>query len=400
MRKARFRWWHPPRSVHEERDEERRVTWLELFHDLVYVVIIAELAHSLSEHVNLKGIGTFVFLFIPVWWAWINGTYYHDLHGTRDISIRIFTFLQMFAVAAMAIFAHDALGETSTGFALAYAAHHSLLIYMWWRAGWHDALHRSITNRYNVGYSVSVLLFVISVFVSVPLRFVLWGVALFTDLITPTASLPLQRDDPAWGIPSASLIERFGLFTIIVLGESIVGVVQGVAEQLPLTVDVGLSGALGMVLAFGLWWTYFDFVFNRPVKPGVGWQVLWTYGHMPMVIGITAVGAGVLNVVAHEGLSLPNEVRWLLTGAITLTLTFIGVLMQIPRIDEAIKRSYRVGTLLLLSAGIAAIAVGVWGGSLTPVTLLTVLLVLMLIPIVYSVYVWLKTRIADELSLT
>ena len=101
LNRIRFRrWWQPPRPA-SDRPEERRVTFLELFYDLVYVVIIAELSHTLAGNMSLAGIGTFVFLFIIVWWAWFNGAMYHDLHGNNDIRTRVFTFLQMLTVAAM-----------------------------------------------------------------------------------------------------------------------------------------------------------------------------------------------------------------------------------------------------------------------------------------------------------
>ena len=108
------KWWQRPRNI-SERSEHRQVSFLELFYDLVYVVLIAELTHALADHIDLQHIAEFSFLFIITWWAWINGTAYHDFHGNNDIRTRIFTFLQMFTVAAMAVFAHDALGETSSG---------------------------------------------------------------------------------------------------------------------------------------------------------------------------------------------------------------------------------------------------------------------------------------------
>jgi len=74
LERIRFRrWWRPPRTA-SQRPEERRVTFLELFYDLVYVVIIAELSHALAEHISLAGFGTFVFLSIIVWWAWFRRT--------------------------------------------------------------------------------------------------------------------------------------------------------------------------------------------------------------------------------------------------------------------------------------------------------------------------------------
>jgi low temperature requirement protein LtrA len=144
----RFRdWWQPPRKA-GERLERRQVTFLELFYDLVYVVLIAQLSHALAGHISLAGLVSFAFLFIIVWWAWLNGTTYHDLHGNNDIRTRVFTFAQMLSVVAMAIFAHDALGETSVGFALSYAAFQLILTYLWWRTGVHDPDHRPLSRPY------------------------------------------------------------------------------------------------------------------------------------------------------------------------------------------------------------------------------------------------------------
>ena len=138
----------------------------------MYVVLIAELAHALSGHTDLAG---YAFLFVVVWWAWLNGTLYHDLHGNNDIRTRVFTFLQMFSVASMAVFAHSALGEGSAGFALSYAAFQLILTYLWWRTGVHDPDHRPLSQPYVLAFLDTTLLFVVSVFVAAPWRFYLWG---------------------------------------------------------------------------------------------------------------------------------------------------------------------------------------------------------------------------------
>ena len=265
--RSNFRkWWQPPRNI-RDREEERSVTFLELFYDLVYVVLIAELAHTLAEHINPTGVGGFVFMFLLVWVAWINGTLYHDLHGNNDIRIRVFTFLQMFTVAAMAVFAHDALGESAAGFALSFAAYQLVLTYLWWRTGVHDPDHRPLSQPYSLAFLISTLLFIASAFVPVPWRFYLWGLALVLSLLIPLYNLTQGRNNPdvqaqldiAMSV-SPSAVERFGLFTIIVLGEVIVGVVNGVAEHHHLSWTVGITAALGMLSAIGLWWVYFDFV--------------------------------------------------------------------------------------------------------------------------------------------
>src|SRR6185503_6312885 len=182
LERTRFRrWWQTPRPV-SNRHEERRVTFLELFYDLVYVVIIAELSHTLAEDITLIGIGSFVFLFVIIWWAWFNGAIYHDLHGNNDIRTRVFTFLQMLTVAAMAVFAHNAMGEGSTGFALAYAAFHFILTWLWWRTGLYDLNHRPLSQPYSSTFLITSVLFILSIFLLPPWRFMLWAVALLIDL--------------------------------------------------------------------------------------------------------------------------------------------------------------------------------------------------------------------------
>ena len=86
------------------------------------VVIISELTNAFSKNINFDGVVGFVFLFIIIWWAWLNGSSYHELHGQNDIRTRVFTFLQMFCVIAMAIFAQNALTTGYQGFAISYAA--------------------------------------------------------------------------------------------------------------------------------------------------------------------------------------------------------------------------------------------------------------------------------------
>jgi len=272
LERIRFRrWWQPPRPA-SNRPEERRVTFLELFYALVYVVIISVLSHALAEQITLTGIGTFVFLFIIVWWAWFNGAMYHDLHCNNDIRARVFTFLQMFTVAAMAVFVHNAIGEGSVGFALAYAAFHLILTWLWWRTGVHDPNHRPLSQPYSRTFLITSALFIVSIFVPAPWRFVLWVLSLLIDLsllslLWINTNTAIREEINRIVLISPSAVERFGLLIIIVLGEVIVGVVSGVAEHPHLSWQVGGIAALGMMIAIGLWWIYFDFVAGRPPIP-------------------------------------------------------------------------------------------------------------------------------------
>ncbi len=391
----RFReWWQPPRKAGEGL-EHRQVTFLELFYDLVYVVLIAELSHALAAHIGWVELGRFAFLFVVVWWAWLNGTTYHDIHGNNDIRTRVFTFLQMLSVVAMAIFAHDALGESSVGFALSYAGFQLILTYLWWRTGVHDPNHRILSRPYSATFLLNTLLFIASVFVPAPLRFILWGAALLLSLVLPVYIFSMGKKYPQAQAEidivssvSPSLVERFGLFTIIVLGEVIVGVVAGVSEHHHLNGLVGGTAALGTMIAISLWWVYFVFISHRIPGPGTVVVSIWYYLHLPMTMGVATVGAAVLNVVEHAGEHLSPEVRWLLISGISVTLISIAILtrtIQLAREDQPVARKGRRS--MLVSAALITL---LGFSSLEIIPLLVSLVLLMLAPVFFAFQVWIE----------
>jgi low temperature requirement protein LtrA len=387
-------WWQPPKRI-ADREAERSVTFLELFYDLVYVVIVAELAHALAGDVSWAGIGRFAFLFIIVWWAWLNGSIYHDLHGNNDIRTRVFTFLQMGSVAAMAVFAHDAMGESSAGFALSYAAFQLILLVLWWRTGVHDPDHRPLSQPYAVVFTLTTLLFVGSVFVMAPLRFYLWGIAVFASLQMPLYMSRLGRNNPAIQaqidlsmVVSPSLVERFGLLTIIMLGEVLAGTIRGLAEHPHLSWAAGITAVLGMGIAIGIWWFYFDAISHHAPRPGQNMTLTWMFLHLPLTIGIVAVGAAVLNVVENAGEMLPMAVRWLLVGACALVLVIIPLLMQTIRIPDEHQPLYRRGRRAGLAAAVFIALLGLT--NLGTIPLLIGVCLLLLAPVFYSLLAWIE----------
>lgn len=400
--KNRFRlWWQEPRRA-GDRIEHRQVTFLELFYDLVYVALVAELSHSLSSHISWAGLGRFAFLFIIVWWAWLNGSLYHDLHGNNDIRTRVFTFLQMFTVVAMAVFAHDALGESSVGFALSCAGFQLLLTWLWWRTGVYDEAHRPLAMPYVVTYLLSTILFLVSVFVAEPLRYYLWGAGLLLSLLAPLfwrlrsvtpeiqAQMDLSMD------VSDSLVERFGLFTIIVLGEVIIGIVSGVNENHELTWQVGIIAVLSMLVAIGLWWVYFDLISHHRPHRNMGIVFIWLYLHLFLTIGITAVGASVLNVVKHAGESLPDEVRWLLLAATAMTLIATAFLTRTTQILPEHQRVHDIGRRGLYISAALIIVLGFI--PLDAIPLLSIMVLLLLTPVFFGMRVWVEVAGSDIVS--
>jgi low temperature requirement protein LtrA len=282
--------WQPPRP-HGEQPRERVVGPLELFYDLAVVVLVAQAAHRLAGHLTWGGFGEFAVVFTLVWIAWANGSLHHELHGHDDARARITFLLQILVLAAMGASIPQAGGARGAAFAVAAAVLFAVLAVLWLLASRGD---RSEYRR--------------------PSRLFVAGTAACAVLLAGTAVLPVGARVPAWGvldvaylagfatvlltagparapglIVTDALTERFGAFIIIVLGETLTGVVAGLSGRpvRGLTLAVGL---VAIVVGFGAWWTYFDFAGNH--RPGTGRapSVRWILGHLPLTAAVAAMG--------------------------------------------------------------------------------------------------------------
>jgi low temperature requirement protein LtrA len=188
----------------------------------------------------------------------------------------------------------------------------------------------------------------VSAIVPAPLRFWLWGVALVIDVGTPLASAHLSVQAPPH---PAHLPERYGLFTIILLGESLVAVMKGMESQDGWSVSAALAAFLGMAIAFLVWWWYFDGAqgaAERTVRSPRDARafVVWSYVHLPLYLGIAVAGVGIEHIVtiAPDG-HLHGAEAWILGGAVSLlmlALTTIGLTSDRARHDALSARRSRL----------------------------------------------------------
>ncbi|HEY9729472.1 MAG TPA: low temperature requirement protein A [Chroococcales cyanobacterium] len=378
-------WLQPPRlRIGEENETEpRHATWLELFYDLVFVVAVSQLAHNLSKDVTLTGFLSFVALFIPVWWAWIGTTFYANRFDSDSIARRLLMGLQMLAVAALAVNVHYGLGETSIGFALSYAAARVVLVleYLW--AGWHIKAARGLTTHYAVGFTLAACLWLISAFVPIPFRFCLWALGLAIDFATPVTGQRHQRQL----LPHFEhLPERFGLFTIIVLGEAIIAVVNGVAEMKWNGMSA-LAAVFGFGIAFCLWWVYFENVGGSALRAaGASGRIkvfqIWLYIHLPLVIGLAATGVGVEHLIlSAANRALPDNERWLICGSLALCFLSLAILHRTGIIFYCKARTkHRLGAVAVL------ITLAIAGKTLLPIVVIAIVAVVCAIQVFLDIY--------------
>lgn len=360
----------------------RHATWLELFFDLVFVAIVGELAHTLVEEVSWASVLGFAALFVPVWWSWIGATFFANRFDTDDAIFRLLGGVQMLILIGMAVNVHAGLGETAVPFALSYVGVRAVLVLQYLSAWIAEPAARPLTSRYCVGFGLAAALWLVSVVLPPPWRFAFWIVGFVVEFATPL----LNRSTQALVPPHPEhLTERFGLFTIIVLGESVLGVVRGVAERESWQTSTAAAGGLGFAVAFALWWIYFDNVDDTVVTRLRFASQVWIYTHLPLVMGLTALGVGVEHLVAHDpGSPLADAERWLLCGAVALSLAAVGVvhLMTGPA-NDAQQREIRA-PFHLGGAG-AALALGAFGAGLRPLPLAAALAAVGLAQIVVDV---------------
>ena len=367
----------------EDTSRERRVGWLELFFDLVFVVVISQLSHHLAKHLDATGVLQFIALFVPVWWVWIGGMYYAERFETGDLSFRLFIFLQMLPVAGMALTVPHAFDGHWAQFATTYILARLIIIFLWWRGARHDPSFGPTAVRFNTGFVISVIFWSFSLFTSLEVSIGLAVTGLVFDLTTPWTTIEQQSRLPR--LSSSHLPERFGLFVIIVLGEAIIAVVNGVAQSESLEWPVLLNGVLGMILVFAIWWVYFDFVGRRTPKPQISSTLPWSYLHMPLVIGISASSAGALSAFGGE---LNDAVRWLMAGATAVKLISIGLIEYTLQRDPGEPTHEHLSPMLKFFGAALALLLGVFGTNLNLTAFLFALLVPTLIQILYGLFVW------------
>jgi low temperature requirement protein LtrA len=373
-------WLRPPRlRTLADAEEERHASWLELFFDLVFVVAIAELSHELVVDHTLNGFAVFAALFVPVFVAWQGFSFYADRFDTDDVFFRVCMLAAMLAVAALAIqIPSVAHGESSAGFALAYIAIRVLTVVLNLRAYRHVPLARPLIGRYVAAFSFSVALWTVSLAVPEPWRFLLWGIGLAVDLGVPAVIGP--RFVGRVPLHASHIPERFALFTIIVLGESVVAVALGVAGS-----DWELSSAAGAALGFlavaCLWWTYFDVGAGLALAPGPWTAVRFIYFHVPMWAALTAVAAGVNLLIEEAGAgSLDAGARWALCGGAAVYLCCTSVIQ-----DATARGILRTILGLRLSVVGLLVALAFLGAGLRPVTFAAVMVAVLVALVAFEI---------------
>jgi low temperature requirement protein LtrA len=359
--------------------EEQRATTLELFFDLVFVFAITQLSHYLVAHLDLEGAAETFFLLLVVWWAWIYTTWMTNWFDPESPVVRSVLIAVMLASLLMAIAIPEAFGDRALLFASAYAGlqilRNAFAVY-----GSPPGSPLRLALARILLWSVAVgVLWVLGGALGGTALIAIWLVALVLDYAGPYAGYwnPMLGRSPTteWEIESAHFSERFQLFVIIALGESIV-VTGATAADLDMTLARGTAIAVAFLSSAALWWLYFDYVariaqlrLDAADDRGRLARDAYTYLHIPMIAGIIVTAVGDELVIAHpgEGLTGP-ELAAVVGGPVLYLLGHVGFRL---RMAHTLSGKRLTAALMLCVVG----AIGAFIPALATATLVLVVLV-------------------------
>src|SRR5213593_3270953 len=374
-------------SMHER--HARRPGWTDLFFDLVFAAAIAQLSAPLDHDYSLYGIARFAFLLALVFLAWFGYTAFSTQFAVDDVVERVLIVAQVFLVAVMAANATDALSSSdAAGFGAAYGGVRAILALQYARVAWVSGSGTLVRRRIG-GLCVAVVVWVGAALLPLPYRYAGWAVALLIDFGN---SWPASRSTTASPPGATHFPERFGLLTIILLGEFVASVMRGIESQIGWSFLAASAAVLSLALGFAIWSGYSD--------GAAGWEVrhvrstrdviqlrVWIALHFLLFLGI-----GVLGVGARRGIALPPGGHFDVTEQSLICLATAGIVLVIMGIAATSERHARSRRqwVWLSQAGIALVALAL--APLSSQIIATALLLLLFLCFAAQIVVLIANR--------
>ncbi|WP_248965103.1 low temperature requirement protein A [Sphaerisporangium perillae] len=356
---------------------------LELLFDLTFVAAVSQvagrLAHATEQGHGLEAAVPFLMVFFAIWWAWMNFTWFASAYDTDDVPYRVMTLMQMAGVLVLAAGVPAAFEGEFTTVTVGYLVMRAGLVSLWLRAAIAHPEGRTTALRYAIGVSLVQVLWVSRLALPGDGPFWLFFVLVALDLAVPPFAE--RTGTTAWH--PHHIAERYGLFTIILLGESVLAATNAVRGA----VENGLSARLvviamaGLVILFALWWIYFSEPAGEGLEERRDRSFFWGYGHYAIFAALAALGAGLEAAVASAG-----EGEHHIEAGAGAVVALVGIpaavvlvmlwVLHAPLVSRNVVRPESIGVAvaLVLLTMFAAPTIGVAAG----LTVIAVVLVLLL----------------------
>jgi low temperature requirement protein LtrA len=303
-----------PMRGRDPAEEDRGATPLELFFDLVVVVAVAlaadRLHHALVEGDGVASLVGYSLVFIAIWLAWVNFTWFASAYDTDDIVYRLGVLVIMTGALVLAAGVPRIFDQRDFTLAvIGYVIMRIALVTQWVRVAIDDTSRRETARRFAIGVTACQVGW-LSLLVAPQLWPLAWGILLPIELLIPAWAERAGRTT----FHPEHLAERYGLFMIIVLGESVLAAslaIQGVLAASAITFELVAVIIGSLLIVYSMWWIYFD----RPEEhllAAVPTAIAWSYLHLPIFAAVAAAGAGL--VVAIEETSGHAHLGWVAVG--------------------------------------------------------------------------------------
>jgi low temperature requirement protein LtrA len=335
--------------------EGERVSPLELFFDLVFVLALTQCTALMADNPTWEGIGQAMLILALLWWAWVGYSWMTSVVDPDDGAVRAVIFAAMGSLLIVSICIPDAWGGLALEFALAYGAVRFAQIGVFVLASQDDPGFRRSTTGLGIGTLIGVSLLVAGSFLDGWGQAALWSLALVLDI-----GEPYVFGAEGWKLEPAHFAERHALIILIALGESIVAI--GAGAEVSLSAGIAAAAAGGIALTAALWWIYFDVVAivagRRLVEAQRGRvqnemaRDSYSYLHFLMVAGIVLVALGLKKTLADVGDPLETVPAFALLGG--TAIYFLGhVLFRYRQIHTVNRQRFLIALALLAAVPVA-----------------------------------------------
>jgi low temperature requirement protein LtrA len=328
--------WYRPMVARPTDEEHRSATPLELFFDLCFVVAVAQAASALhhevaADHVADAVVG-YATVFFAIWWAWMNFTWFASAYDTDDIAYRLTTLVQITGALILAAGVPAAMdGSDFTVITVGYVVMRLAMVTQWLRAARSDPPHRRSCLRFAAGIAAVQVGWVLRLLLPEDL-----GMASFLVLAAAELAVPIwaERTAPTTWHPR-HIAERYGLFTLIVLGECVLASTLAIETALDADAalaDLATTAAGGLLTVFGMWWLYFAKE-SSGLLTSLRAAYVWGYGHYLVFGSAAAVGAGLavnVDYLTHHAAIGPRASAAAFTIPVALFLLAVWALQVRP----------------------------------------------------------------------
>jgi low temperature requirement protein LtrA len=292
--------------------QHSRVTYVELFFDLVFVFAVTQISHTLLAHFTLLGALQVTLLFLAVWWVWVFTSWITNWLNPEKTPVRLLLFAMMLGGLVLSTSIPAAFEARGLWFAIAYAAMQvGKTIFLWISTPPSRPRTRMNAVRIAAWLSMSAIFWIAGGVMEGQSRLVLWAIALVIEYISPAVRFWIPRYGASsvadWMIEGGHMAERCALFIIIALGESIV-VIGATFAELTWTTENVLAFISAFVGSLAMWWIYFHVgaeagseQLSKSSEPGRLARLAYTYLHMPIVAGIIVSAVADELVLKHPG---------------------------------------------------------------------------------------------------